>query len=149
MVTRSGVEPASAWPRSRGRYKPPNQSLPGPANVILESPLDVTRHFSFIAAPAVGPALLLRAFPDAKQKPVLGVERKLDDRSWANAETALTAELRSLLARCQQALRDGEVAFGRQRTRGLGSVVNPEALVWPRVESEPKTLGTDPEATGP
>ena len=85
MATRSGVEPASAWPRSRGRYKPPNQSLPGPANVILESPLDVTRHFSFIAAPAVGPALLLRAFPDAKQKPVLAVECELDGWAWVTA----------------------------------------------------------------
>ena len=39
----------------------------------------------FIAAPAVGPALLLRALPDAKQKPVLAVERELDGWAWVIA----------------------------------------------------------------
>src|SRR5436305_13825343 len=34
------------------------------------------------------------------------------DACWSvNAEAVLTAEMRSLLARCRQALRDGEVAF--------------------------------------
>jgi hypothetical protein len=57
-----------------------------------------------------------------KRKPFLGVGRELDGRARVNAEVALTAELRSLLARHQQALRDGEVAFGREAVAQLFSV---------------------------
>jgi hypothetical protein len=42
-----------------------------------------------------------------------GLPRRGECSVFVNAEAALTAKLRSLLARCQQALRDGEVAFGR------------------------------------
>ena len=38
---------------------------------------------------------------------------------WVNAEAVLAAELPSLLARCQQALRDGEDTLGRQGSRSV------------------------------
>jgi hypothetical protein len=41
-----------------------------------------------IARPANEPVFLLRAVRDEKQRPVLGVERKLDDRSWVDGATS-------------------------------------------------------------
>jgi hypothetical protein len=48
--------------------------------------------------PAAEPLLLLRAAQDAKQKPVLGVERRIDDRSWVDPVITDDAVARLILA---------------------------------------------------
>ena len=61
----------------------------------------------FIATPAIEPVRLLRALPDAKQKPVRGVERQRDDRSWVDAEVLRAAIVWLLLLRCSSGAESG------------------------------------------
>jgi hypothetical protein len=50
--------------------------------------VDGVLRFRIIADSAAASALLLPAVGDAKRKPLRGVERQLDDRSWVRAEVA-------------------------------------------------------------
>jgi len=49
----------------------------------------LTQDVCFIARPATEPVLLLRAVRDAKRTPVLGVERKLEDRLWVRGVASI------------------------------------------------------------
>jgi len=59
------------------------------AGVLAERRVDgLPARDRFIADSAAASALLLRAVGDAKRKPLTGVGRQLDDRSWVIADTS-------------------------------------------------------------